>query len=163
MRPDLKLIEKVSVELEAMLGEDFEAEAFWDTLDGETDVLDVADYVLSKVAADEALAAAIKTQKDALASRQSRIAARASAAKKSLLTILDAAGQKKLERPIATISRRSGSLSVQITDEASIPSQLTKTTTSPDKAEIKKQLDAGEAVPGAELSRGDDGVTVRYV
>jgi hypothetical protein len=87
--------------------------------------------------------------------------ARAKAMDAALLSILDATGEKKVERPRATVFRRSGSLSVNITDEASIPSQLCKITTTPDKAAIKAQLQAGEAVPGAELARGSDGITVR--
>ena len=62
---------------------------------------------------------------------------------------------------LGTVSRTTGRLSLQITDEASIPSQLTVTTVSPDKAAIKAQLEAGEAVPGAALVRGEDSVTVR--
>ena len=61
----------------------------------------------------------------------------------------------------ATISRRAGLPSVQITDEAAIPSQLCKTTVAPDKAAIKAQLLAGETVPGAQIVMGADGVTVR--
>ena len=67
-----------------------------------------------------------------------------------------------MERPIATVSKRIDSLSVKITDEASVPSQLCKTVTTPDKAAIKAQLQAGESVPGAEMARGPDGVTVRF-
>jgi hypothetical protein len=54
-------------------------------------------------------------------------------------------------------------LSVRIDDDAAIPSQLltVKTTTAPDKAAIKRQIEAGEHVPGAALVRGDDIVTVR--
>jgi len=163
IRADLKLIEAVSAELTDMLGEEFDAETFWDSLDGETDVLDVADHVLASMFGDEALAEAIKAQEAAMKARRDRIEARAKAKRRTLLMILDATGQKKMERPLATVSRRSGSLSVSITDEASIPTQLTttKTITSPDKAAIKKQIEAGETVPGAELVRGEDGVTVR--
>lgn len=163
MRPDIKLIEAVSEYLTDTLGDDFDPETFWDTLDGETDVLDIADKVISNMQADVALVSAIAAQTDALAKRGKRIAARADAAKGSLLLILNAAGQKKMERPAATISRRSGSLSVHITDEAAVPSQLctVKTITAPDKAAIRAQLEAGETVPGAELVRGADGVIVR--
>ena len=164
IRPDLRMIEIVSAQLVDMLGDEFDPETFWDTLDGETDALDVVDHVLSRMMQDEELAKAIADQSKLLMARKSRIDARAAAMKGTLLTILDASGQKKLERPVATISRRSGSVSVCIMDEAAIPSQLctVKTTTAPDKAAIKKQIEAGEIVPGAELQRGPDGVTVRY-
>lgn len=163
IRPDIRLIEIVSAQLVSMLGDDFDADTFWDTLDGETDVQDVADHIIASMQSDEALTVAIAAQVSDLSARQSRIEARAKAKRDTLLTILNATGQKKMERPCATISKRAGSVSVHITDEAAIPSQLStvKTITAPDKKAIKAQLDAGETVPGAELQRGPDGVTVR--
>lgn len=161
MRFDPHLIETVAAELRDMLGEDFDEETFLNTLDGETDALDVADALISGMQDAEALAVAAKTQADALKARSDRLKARSAAYKGRMLTLMDAIGQKKLERPAATISRRAGSLSVQITDEASVPSQLCKVVTTPDKTAIKKQLEAGEDVPGARLERGPDGVTVR--
>lgn len=158
---DLRLIEVVSAQLVEMLGEDFDAETFWDTLDGETDALDLMDHILVSMQEDEAMAVAIKAQVDELAARQRRIAARAAAKKKSLGAILDATGQKKAERPRGTVSRLAGRLSVQITDEAAVPTQLCKTVVTPDKAAIKAQIDAGEEVPGASLVRGEDTVSVR--
>ena len=80
-----------------------------------------------------------------------------------MFRVLDATGEKKVERPGATLSRRPGSLSVSIDDERLIPSQLTKTKVEPDKAAIKAQLQAGEDVPGASLQRGPDGITLRVV
>jgi len=161
MRPDTNYIATVSAELTEMLGDDFDAETFWDSLDGETDALDIIDHLLASMQEDEALADATKAQASELSARASRVASRASAKKKALGTILDAANQKKIERPRGTVSRLAGRLSVQITDEASVPSQLCKTTVTPDKTAIKKQLEAGEAVPGAELVRGPDTVSVR--
>ena len=160
-RFDPRLIETVAAELRDMLGEDFDESTFLDSLDGETDALDVADALIAGMQDAEALATAAKAQADAIKARADRLKARSAAYKGRMLTLLDAIGQKKLERPAATISRRTGSLSVQITDEASVPSQLCKIVQTPDKTAIKKQLEAGEAVPGAELARGEDGVTVR--
>lgn len=161
VRPDIPLISRVSDYLRDMLGEDYDDETFLDTLDGETNALDIADRLIASMQSDAALAAAAKAQADDLATRAKRISARADAKKKTLGLILDAMGQRKLERPGATVSRLAGRASVQITDEASVPSQLCKTTVTPDKTAIKKQLEAGEAVPGAELVRGDDTISVR--
>lgn len=160
---NIGLIEQVSAQLVEMLGDDFDAETFWDTLDGETDALDIADHIIRHMQDDAALAAAAKAQAEALAMRAKRLASREGAHKKALLALLDATGQKKLERPCATVSRRKGSVSVNITNADDVPSQLctVKTVTTPDKTAIKKQIDAGETVPGAELVRGPDGVTVR--
>lgn len=163
LRANIPLIENLSAQLTEMLGDDFDAEAFWTTLDGELDVLDIADRIIRHMQEDAALAEAAKAQADMLAKRAKRLADRQNAHKAALLTILDATGQKKLERPGATISRRSGSISVHIVNEADIPSQLctVKTTSTPDKAAIRKAIEAGETVPGAELVRGADGISVR--
>lgn len=165
MRANIPLISQISADIADMLGDDFDPDTFWDTLDGETDVLDIADHIIRKMQEDAALAAASKAQADDLAKRAKRIGERANAHKAALLTLLDASGQKKLERPAATVSRRKGSLSVAITDEREVPSQLMaiKTTAAPDKTAIKKQIEAGVDVPGAALVRGNDSVTVRVV
>lgn len=161
VRPDFSLIQRIAADLRNMLGEDFDADTFLDTLDGETDAADIADRLLAALADADAMAEAIKSQEADMKARRQRYEARGDAFRRQLFLLLDAIGEKKLERPRATVSRRSGLPSVQITDETAIPSQLCKTTVTPDKAAIKAQLLAGETVPGAQIVMGDDGVTVR--
>jgi len=48
-----------------------------------------------------------------------------------------------------------------ITNPEEIPSQLCKVTRTPDKAEIKKQLLAGEKIEGASLETGPSTISVR--
>jgi hypothetical protein len=161
IRPDFNLIERIAADLRDMLGDDFDEVTFLDTLDGETDAADIADKLIAAMQEADAMADAVRTLEADLRTRRSRFDARSDAFRKQMLSLLDAAGVKKLERPAATISRRAGLPSVQITDESAVPSQLCKTTVTPDKAAIKAQLLAGEAVPGAVIVMGDDGVTVR--
>lgn len=161
VRPDFKLIQLMAEEIRAALGDDFDADAFLDTLDGETDAADIADWLLAELADAEAMAEAIRGQEADMKARRQRYDMRGEAFRRQLLNLLDAIGEKKIERPRATVSRRAGLPSVQITDEAAIPSQLCKTTVAPDKAAIKAQLMAGETVPGAQIVVGEDGVTVR--
>lgn len=161
IRPDFSLIQRIASELRDMLGDDFDSETFLDTLDGETDAADIADKLIAAMLDADSMAEAVKAQEADLKARRQRYDARGDAFRKQLFTLLSAIGEKKLERPRATISRRAGLPSVHITDETAIPSQLCKTTVTPDKAAIKAQLLAGETVPGAEIVIGDDGVTVR--
>ena len=95
--------------------------------------------------------------------RRARLEARVRAKRRVGAEMLEAISVKKLERPRATLSRSAGRVTVRITDEASVPTQLCtiKTITTPDKAAIKRQLEAGEDVPGAELARGDDTLILR--
>lgn len=160
MRADLNLIAAVAAELAPYRDDD---DTYLDTLDGETDVLDILDAEIAAMQADDALAEAILAQEKALKTRRERLEMRAGAHKRNLLMLLSHASLKKAERPLATVSIRPGSLSVRIVDEADIPTQLMreKVTRSPDKTAIKAQIEAGETVPGAELVRGENTVSVR--
>ena len=161
MQFDPLTIRRWADEIRAELGDDFDAETFMDTLDGVTDAADIADRMIADMLAAEAMGEAIRGEIADLTARRDRYDARKEAFRRQLLALLDATGEKKMERPRATISRRVGLPSVQITDEKAIPSQLCKTTVAPDKAAIKAQLLAGETVPGAQIVMGADGVTVR--
>jgi hypothetical protein len=160
MNAHLTLIEAVAALLQPYADDE---DLYQDMIEGETDALDLLDSQIASMQNDEALAEAIKAQEANLKARRERIEWRADAHKKAALLIMNAAGLKKAERPRATISVRPGSVSVQITDEAEIPTQLMreKITRAPDKAAIKAQLEAGETVPGAELVRGAETISVR--
>lgn len=138
-------------------------ETYLDTLDGETNVLDLVDREIIAAQSDESLAEAIKAHIADLRARQSRIEMRADAHRANIRLLLQHIALPKLERPMATVSVRPGNVSVKIINEAEIPSQLMRETVSraPDKAAIKAHLDAGESVPGAELTRGNDILTMR--
>jgi len=159
-RLDLSLIERIAAELAPYRDDE---ETYLDTLDGATDALDLLDREIASEQADRAFVAALADHIKALKARADRIDMRADARRKAQLLILNAIGLRKVERPLATLSLRAGSVSVQITDEAAIPSQLCtiKTSTSPDKAAMRAQIEAGETVPGAELVRGDETLSVR--
>lgn len=158
---NIPLIEQVSAQLVALLGDDFDPEAFWDTLDGETDVMDIIGHLIRDREEAKAHEAASKALAGEYATRAKRLSDRQKAIAAALGAILDATKQRKVTHPLGTVSRTNGRLSLQITDEAAIPSQLCATITKPDNAAIKAQIEAGETVPGAEMVRGADGVTVR--
>lgn len=161
IQANIPLIEQVSAQLVDLLGEDFDTEAFWDTLDGETDAMDIIGHLIRDREEAKAHEAASKALSQEYSTRAKRLNDRQKAVASALGAVLDAAGQRKVTHPLGTVSRTNGRVSLQITDATAIPSQLTVTTVKPDNAAIKKQLEAGEDVPGAELVRGADGVTVR--
>lgn len=158
--PSLPLIEAVAEELRGILGDD-DSDAFWDSLDGETNVLDVLDALLAQLDEAEAFEAAAKQMAERYALRAKRMDEKQAGIKRVLGSILDATGQRKVARPLATVSRTRPHVSVLITDPESVPSQLCRVTRSPDKTAIKAQIEAGETVPGAELQAGAPGVAVR--
>lgn len=157
----LPLIEAIAAELAPYRDED--EQLFLDTLDGETGAMDLLDAAIEAEQADRTLVEAITSRIAALCARADRIDMRADAHRRVQMQIMRAMDVKKMERPLATLSIRPGSVSVRITDEASIPTQLltVKTITSPDKRAIRAQIEAGEVVPGAELVRGEDTLAMR--
>lgn len=158
---DLSHVAAIAAEIREVLGADEDDQAVADTLDGETDVMGLVDWLLHKQQEALSSAAAAKVARTALQAREARFEARADALKSKLGEVLDAMGIKKLERPTATVSRLAPRASVEITDESSIPSQLCRTKVEPDKAAIKRILEQGDMVPGAQLKTGNAGVMVR--
>lgn len=69
-----------------------------------------------------------------------------------LTSCMEMVGQTKFETPMVKLSFRN-SKAVEITDEGMLPTRyfVKKVTYSPDKGAIKKDIDEGWEVPGAEL------------
>lgn len=133
--------------LKQMLGEDVDAQLMIDTIEGETDALEMMDAVVDFVIANEQLATLGKT-------RIRRLEARADKARTIVLQIMERIGQRKIERALYTASVTDGPKAVHITDEgmASIPLQYLRM--SPDKVAIARALKDGTEVPGAQLNNG---------
>lgn len=160
MKINLAIIQDVALALAEYRDDE---DLFLDTLDGETDVIDIVDMLIEQAHEAEALASAIKAREQALKVRRERLEKRVEVARDGIVKVLAAADLKKLERPSATVSRRAGSVSVEIFDGLEIPTQLLteKITYSPDKKAIKAMLEAGEVVPGARLTTGQETLTMR--
>lgn len=158
---NLELIREVAAELAPYRDED--EKTYLDTLDGETDAVDILNDLAIEDAQDLALIEANKAAEARIKSRRQRIEMRQETRRRLIGRVLAAAEMRKAELGIATVSVRDGSLSVLITDPEAVPSQLctVKTVTAPDKAAIKAQILAGEDVPGATLERGGPIVTVK--
>jgi len=138
-----------------------ELDLFWDTLDGETDVMDLVSNVLTEINEAEAGMIACHEMAKRYSERRSLHDARKVRLNQMLKTILLCANQSKIPHPLGTVSLRKGTESVAITNEKEIPSQLCRITVTPDKAEIKKQLQAGVQIDGAELITGPQTISVR--
>lgn len=158
--PNLPLIERLADEFRSIFGED-EADEFMEALDAETDVLDVTGALLEQLNEAEAAETGSRAEAEKFEARAKRMKDRQANIKRVLGSILDATGEQKIKHPLATVSRTKGMKSVQITDPASVPTQLCVVTRTPDKQAIRKQIEAGEDVPGAELRQGEPGVAVR--
>ena len=152
-------ISAMSDQIRMLTGDD--QDTFLDTLDGETNAMDILGKLVEERTEAAAHEVAMKDLSATYLTRSKRLAARQNAISITIGHLLDAMGETKIKHPIATISRTKARWSVKIFDEAEIPSQLTKVTIKPDLAAIKKQMDQGESVPGCQFQMGQPSITVR--
>lgn len=99
-----------------------------------------------------AQAQAIRFEREILKEREDAAKRKAESMKNHLALSMAAVGKDKIETAKAALSFRK-STSVNILSDVEIPDDLCKVTIDrkPDKTAIKKALQAGEVVPGAEL------------
>lgn len=156
MKIDFALLQELSEEFKEL-----DAEWFWDTLDGETDILDVVNAILKNKFQN---AAGMKMNLDLAAEYKARaydLETRDKSYNNQLMKIMEMTKQTKILSPLATVSKRKGVESIVITDEEKIPTQLCNVVTSPDKSAIKRLLQQGEIIDGAELTRGSKTISIR--
>lgn len=126
--------------------------AFLDTLEGETDALEVCDRVLRRSLARQRLATAAKQEKGDIEARIARFERQAKGAKEVALAILQAAGVPdrkgvvRLERASYTATISQAAASVEVTDAAKLPPAcLRQPPPEADKAACKARLEALQA------------------
>jgi hypothetical protein len=128
------------------------------------DVPEASDIIAALVRAiDEAETAmeGVASRMQALATRQKRHRAKIDTMRGLLLTVMEAAGQTKWRHPEFTVTVSNGRPGVLITDEAVLPEWFVEVERKPKKDAIKRDLEQGLSVPGAELSNGFPTITVR--
>jgi len=158
MKLDSAIITMLSEEL-APFKDDLEV--FWDTLDGETDVMEAVGSIIEQIVETDAQYKAVQTIIEKYSNRKNTIQRRRDSLKLSLKRLLLWTGQSKIPHTLATISLRKGAEALLIHDERKIPSQLCKVTITPDKVAIKNQLKAGVQIDGAELVAGPETISIR--
>ena len=148
--------------LEALdASEDLPAEVIQDTLEGLSGELTVkATNVAKFILNTEAMAEAIEQAADAMKERANRIRRRSESIRNYLKINMQASGITKIEATEFVLSLKKNPPSVIVTDEASIPDAFKVTpvpppppTPRPDKAAIKKAIQAGVEIPGAHLEQ----------
>lgn len=136
--------------------------ALVDTLDGETEALDVVRSLIRSGREDEATAEAVRTIRQDNMSREERFRNRADRKKQAALALMQAIGVRKVEAPDFTASITANPPKVVILDEAALPRSLGTESWSPDKRAIGAELIAGRDVPGAVLTNGGETLTRRF-
>ncbi|WP_173931358.1 siphovirus Gp157 family protein [Chelativorans sp. Marseille-P2723] len=132
-----------------------------DMLAGETDLELIISRALDERREAETMAAAIKEREAALASRRARFEKKAEAMRSLVKSVMQAADLPKITLPEATISIQSPRASVAITDLDAIPQGYFRLKKEADKTAIKKAIEAGDKIPGAELALGEETLSIR--
>lgn len=132
-----------------------EDEAFRvDVFEGETDF----HYIVSRLAKEALTAKAeregLKAYRDEISEKINRKATKEEAIRKTLADLLDVAELPGVKCRSVSVKFATVAPSVVVTDEAALPADFTRVTTSPDKSKIKDALLSGATVPGAEMSNG---------
>jgi hypothetical protein len=136
-------------------------QTFWDTLDGETDVMGLVGKLIQQSVETDAQIAMIDGLVETYRQRKSSLQGRKEAYKRALMTVLRSTNQAKVPHALGTVSLRKGTESVLVTNIEEVPTQLCKITKAPDKTAIKAQLKAGETIDGVELVTSPETVSIR--
>lgn len=131
--------------LRELLGSDAEPQLILDTVEGETNALEMLDEIVQTIIADEAM-------RDYAEQRANRWKERADKRRAIVLQIMERIGSRSARRSLYTLSVTEGPKAVHITDDDQIP--LGYQRISPDKAAIARALKEGKQVPGAQLNNG---------
>jgi len=133
------------------------------SLESETDALTLIDQEIESEANDAHLCGAIESRIAEMKERSDRIARRGKAHREIVLAIMRAAGVKKLERPMATISVVKGRESVVVADEAAVDDEYceTKVIRTVSKTKLKAAIESGKQINYATIQEGQPTLAIR--
>jgi hypothetical protein len=134
-----------------------------DTIEGETDALEIAARLVRWHNHAKAMEKAVAQERADLFKRQERYKHQTENAKTTIETLMRAMDVRKLELAGATVSMRAGSESVVVDDVDELPQGCFSIERKADKAAIKASIKAGDTIPGARLERGADTISVRVL
>ncbi|HZZ77472.1 MAG TPA: siphovirus Gp157 family protein [Gemmataceae bacterium] len=152
-------LDKVA-ELRALLG-DADPDLVHDTLEGQTDVFEIMDWLLAKLGDEEGMEEAISSRLKALGERKSACQNRQQRLRDALLACMTATGEKSLRRPEATVTMGNKKQGIQSIDETALPEVFFKVSRAVSRSAINEAMAKGETVPGVMLDNGGVTLTVR--
>lgn len=140
--------------------EDNDEQLIFDSLEGETDLHEFLRKLEQRRQNIVDRANGIDIRIKILSERRGRFERGDEVMRKLIFDLMQTAGLKKVELPIATLSVRNGVPRVIITDELAIPDSLCRFKREPDKTKIKEALSDGP-VTGATLSNIEPTLSIR--
>jgi hypothetical protein len=137
-------------------------ETIRDSLEGLTNLHEIAAAVIRSALLDEALQAALRSRIDDMKQRLTRLAERGLKKRQLALEAMSEVGLKKLEQPDFTACSRIGSPAVVVTSEQAIPQDYWIPQPSKlDRQGLTSDLRRGKEVPGACLGNANPVLVVK--
>lgn len=132
-----------------------------DTLEGATNLKELATVILRGIADARALYDGTKLRAEELAARQERFKMRGEFLRAMLMKILQHADVRKLELAEATVSIKAGSAQIiGDLDPAKLPDYFVRITREADRVKIRAALLDGVVIDGVALSNGEPTLAV---
>lgn len=134
-----------------------------DMIEGETDLFETMDAMLAQIGEDQSRIEGIEQFVSKLSARKSRIEKRSALMRAMLTNALEIVGERKFERPLATLTLKATSPKLIVTDEALIPAKYFVTSEpSLDRKAVSDDIKNKVTVPGAELDNGGATIQIRF-
>jgi hypothetical protein len=132
-----------------------------DVIEGSTDAFEIMERLVIERREALANSEAMDKLAEDYAQISDRWTMRAENRRKLMGLVLDATGLRKMQTPAGTVSVSPGRVSLKLADDFTPPQGYSRVKVEADKAAIKKALETGETMPGAELVTGNPIINVR--
>lgn len=161
LRREAEAAKSLLLNIRDIIGDDEDAIAA--AVEGETNLHEALGTAVERLAEIKAHHEAIEAVMGSLNKRSARLDAQAETIRAAIQAAMGAAGMKKLELPVATLTCKAVPPKAVIVNEADIPSKYWKAQDPKlDRKAVLDALKAKESVPGAELSNGGDTIQIRW-
>ena len=115
-------------------------QCFWDTLDGETDIMYIVGELLKDYNETNANILAIDELQKTYKERKERMQYKKDSIKRSLQKVLYSTNQKNIPHPLGTVSRKDGAKTLVIDNIDQLPDEFIKVEKAPIKNVIKQMI-----------------------
>lgn len=152
---------------EFLASEELDEETLFDTIDGETELIEVLCAIKESALEDKAALTGLDGYLDDLKARKSRLEKTIKTKDAIILSTMERADINRIKGPLFTMSKGATAPKVIITEESDIPTRFFKVPDPVvDKTALKKALEDPEdkkTITGAELSNGGISLRTRIV
>lgn len=134
------------------------------TIEGETNLFEVVDKAVARMTELDGMIAGCIQTIDMVKERSARFERQGDRIRDALRNVMVELGLQKMERPVATLSLRKASPSLQVIDEQQVPETFWRTKIEKvlDKRLINTALKDGAEVPGCTLKNGEPVLSIRF-